>query len=156
METYRVQMRAVYRMRDSVCTCEPSIKKNVVAIFQGTWEWWPATPLSHWSVPHLEEEHHRFRCRTVAGAAADLLITDKWNEDNSSRKSTQNHVNTQCLFWEQKKNTSRKRNKSVWVFKIKNHRDYLCEQLRGQSILSFYILILPVQTEIKIELLSWL
>lgn len=155
METCRVQMRAVYQMRDSVCTCVPSIKKNVVTIFQGTWEWWPATPLSHWSVPHLEEEHRRFRGRTVASDAADLLITDKLNKDNSSRKCTQNHINTQCQFWEQKKNTSRKRDKSVWVLKKKN-TDYLCEQLRGQSILTLYILFFPVQTEIKIELLSWL
>lgn len=38
-------------------------RTNTAAIFGGTWEGWPATPLCHGSA--TEEEHHKFHCRSV-------------------------------------------------------------------------------------------
>ena len=114
---------------------------NTTAIFTGTWEGWPATPLSHWSISHQRRSTTGWtaeRCRFCSG-----FNYQKWlKQEIVPRKN----VNTQCQLWGQNHNSSRKkakyRSKKQIIITINNWIEV--------SKIFIYILCLPVDFDIKI------
>lgn len=66
---------------------------SAAAIFGGTWEGWPATPLPHWSVTGGAPQSPLHNC---AGSAADWLWLTPASRMDGTEWWTQNNVNTHC------------------------------------------------------------